>query len=157
MDRFGLSDIQSRAIIDMRLRSLTGLERDKVKEEYNDLLKQIEHFKNILSDITLQMKIIRDEMLAIKEKYGDERRTEIIPNAEEFNPEDFYADEEVVITISRLGYIKEQLYQSIELRLGEALEQKVVILEMKILLNIFILQVCTIPCFSLLKKASVSG
>ena len=106
MERFGLSDIQARAIIDMRLRSLTGLERDKVKEEYNELLKQIEFYKNILSDRTLQMQIIKDEMLYIKEKYGDERRTEIIPNAEEFNPEDFYADEEVVITISRLGYIK---------------------------------------------------
>ncbi len=106
MERFGLSDIQSRAIIDMRLRSLTGLERDKVKEEYNELLKQIDNFKLILSDRVLQMKIIKDEMIYIKEKYGDERRTEIIPNAEEFNPEDFYADEEVVITISRLGYIK---------------------------------------------------
>ncbi len=106
MTRFGLSDIQSRAIIDMRLRSLTGLERDKVKEEYNELLNQIAFLKNILSDTALQMKIIKDEMLYIKEKYGDDRRTEIIPNAEEFNPEDFYADEEVVITISRLGYIK---------------------------------------------------
>jgi DNA gyrase subunit A len=106
MTRFGLSDIQSRAIIDMRLRSLTGLERDKVKEEYNELLKQIDYYKQLLSDHALQMKIIKEEILYIKEKYGDERRTEIIPNAEEFNPEDFYADEEVVITISRLGYIK---------------------------------------------------
>lgn len=106
MTRFGLSDIQSRAIIDMRLRSLTGLERDKVKEEYNELLKQIDYYKQLLSDHALQMKIIKEEMLYIKEKYGDDRRTEIIPNAEEFNPEDFYADEEVVITISRLGYIK---------------------------------------------------
>ena len=106
MNRFGLSDIQARAIIDMRLRSLTGLERDKVKEEYNELLKHIEYYKQVLSDFVLQMKIIKDEMLYIKEKYGDERRTEIIHSAEEFNPEDFYADEEVVITISRLGYIK---------------------------------------------------
>ncbi len=106
MNRFGLSDIQARAIIDMRLRSLTGLERDKVKEEYNELLKQIEYFKKVLADFVLQMKIIKDEMLYVKEKYGDERRTEIIHSAEEFNPEDFYADEEVVITISRLGYIK---------------------------------------------------
>jgi len=106
MNAFNLSDIQARAIIDMRLRSLTGLERDKVKEEYNELLKQIEFFKNILSDHALQMKIVKDELLVIKEKYGDDRRTDIIPNAEEFNPEDFYADEEVVITISRLGYIK---------------------------------------------------
>ncbi|RPH34344.1 MAG: DNA gyrase subunit A [Bacteroidales bacterium] len=106
MSKFGLSDIQSRAIIDMRLRSLTGLERDKVKEEYNELLKQIDHYRLILSDHGLQMKIIKDEMIYVKERYGDERRTEIVPNAEEFNPEDFYADEEVVITISRLGYIK---------------------------------------------------
>ncbi len=106
MVNFNLSEIQARAIIDMRLRSLTGLERDKVKEEYNELLKQIEYFKQILQDHLLQMKIIKAEMLEIKQKYGDERRTEIIPNAEEFNPEDFYADEEVVITISRLGYIK---------------------------------------------------
>ena len=106
MNRFGLSDIQSRAIIDMRLRSLTGLERDKVKEEYNELQKQIEYLKQVLSDHSIQMKIIKDEMIYIKEKYGDDRRTHIVPNAEEFNPEDFYADEEVVITISRLGYIK---------------------------------------------------
>lgn len=106
MNRFGLSDVQARAIIDMRLRSLTGLERDKVKEEYNELLKQIEYYKQVLADFSLQMNIIKEEMRYIKEKYGDERRTEIIHSAEEFNPEDFYADEEVVITISRLGYIK---------------------------------------------------
>jgi DNA gyrase subunit A len=106
MERFGLSDIQARAIIDMRLRSLTGLERDKVKEEYNELLKLIEYLKQVLVDETLQMKIIKDELLEIKEKYGDARKTEIVPDAEEFNPEDFYADEEVVITISRMGYIK---------------------------------------------------
>lgn len=106
MSRFGLSDIQSRAIIDMRLRSLTGLERDKVKEEYNELLKQIDYLKSVLQDQSLQMQIIKDELVIIKDKYGDDRRTIIVPNAEEFNPEDFYADEEVVITISRLGYIK---------------------------------------------------
>ena len=106
VNRFNLSEIQARAIIDMRLRSLTGLERDKVKEEYSELLKQIDYYKQILGDTALQMKIIKDELTEIKEKYGDNRRTEIIPNAEEFNPEDFYADEEVVITISRLGYIK---------------------------------------------------
>lgn len=106
MARFNLSDVQSQAIIDMRLRSLTGLERDKVKEEYNGLLKLIDHLKAILQDETLQMKIIKDELLEIKDKYGDARKTEIIPDAEEFNPEDFYADEEVVVTISRLGYIK---------------------------------------------------
>ena len=104
--RFNLSDIQARSIIDMRLRSLTGLERDKVKEEYNELLKQIDYFKQILQDEVLQNQIIKDELLEVKAKYGDARRTQIVPNAEEFNPEDFYADEDVVITISRLGYIK---------------------------------------------------
>jgi DNA gyrase subunit A len=106
MERFGLSEVQSRAIIDMRLRSLTGLERDKVKEEHAELLKMIEHYRNILQDETLQMGIIKDELIEVKQRYGDERRTQIIPDAEEFNPEDFYADDDVVITISHLGYIK---------------------------------------------------
>jgi len=88
------------------LQKLTGLEREKIREEYDELMKQIEYFKQILSDEILRMKIIKDELLEIKEKYGDERRTEIVPNAEEFNPEDFYADNEMVITISNLGYIK---------------------------------------------------
>ena len=106
MERFSLSDLQSRAIVEMRLRQLTGLEQDKLHQEYEDILKQIEHLKSILADINLRMEIIKNELLEIKEKYGDVRRTEIIPNAEEFNPEDFYADEEMVITISHLGYLK---------------------------------------------------
>ncbi len=106
VERFGLSDIQSQAIIDMRLRSLTGLEREKVKEEYNELQKLIAYLKQVLEDKALQMKIIKDELVEVKQKYGDARKTEIIPDAEEFNPEDFYADEEVVITISHMGYIK---------------------------------------------------
>lgn len=106
MERFGLSEVQSQAIIDMRLRSLTGLERDKVKEEYNELLKLIDYLKSVLQDEALQMRIIKDELIEMKDKYGDERKTDIVPDAEEFNPEDFYADEEVVITISRMGYIK---------------------------------------------------
>jgi len=106
MANFNLSDLQSRAIIEMRLRSLTGLERGKIKEEYDELMKKIEFYKQILVDVELQMKIIKDELLEIKEKYNDERRTEIVRHAEEFNPEDFYADEDVVITISHLGYIK---------------------------------------------------
>lgn len=106
MERFGLSEVQSQAIIDMRLRSLTGLERDKVKEEYNELLKLIDYLKSVLQDEALQMKIIKDELIEMKDKYGDDRKTDIVPDAEEFNPEDFYADEEVVITISRMGYIK---------------------------------------------------
>lgn len=106
MAKFNLSEIQSRAIIDMRLRSLTGLERNKVKDEHAEMLRLIAYYKQILSDEGLQMKIIKDELLEIKAKYGDKRKTEIVPNAEEFNPEDFYADEDVVITISHMGYIK---------------------------------------------------
>jgi len=106
MEKFGLTEIQAKAILDMRLQRLTGLERDKIKEEYEELQKMIEYFNKILSDEGLRMQIIKDELLEIKEKYGDQRRTEIVPNAEEFNPEDFYADEEMVITISHLGYIK---------------------------------------------------
>ena len=106
MERFEITDVQARAIVDMRLRALTGLERDKLKAEYEELLKLIEHLQNILSDESLRMQIIKDELLEIKNKYGDSRRTKIEQNAEEFNPEDFYANEEMVITISHLGYIK---------------------------------------------------
>jgi DNA gyrase subunit A len=106
MERFGLTEIQSRAIVEMRLRQLTGLEQDKLRAEYAELMKLIEYLKSILSSLDLQMKIIKEELIEIRDKYGDARRTEIIPNAEEFNPEDFYADEEMVITISHMGYIK---------------------------------------------------
>ena len=106
MERFSLSEIQSRAIVEMRLRQLTGLEQDKLHMEYEDILKQIEYLKSILADINLRMKIIKDELIEIKEKYGDARKTEIVPDAGEFNPEDFYADEEMVITISHMGYLK---------------------------------------------------
>ena len=106
MERFGLTDIQSRAIVEMRLRQLTGLEQEKLRAEYKEVMELIEYLKSILANLDLQMKIIKDELLEIKEKYGDKRRTEIIPNAEEFNPEDFYADDEMVITISHMGYIK---------------------------------------------------
>ncbi len=106
MERFNLSDIQSRAIVDMRLRQLTGLEQDKLRAEYEELLKTIEHLNNILSNKDLRMEIITKELIEVKEKYGDERRTEIEHAAEEFNPEDFYSDDEMLITISHLGYIK---------------------------------------------------
>ncbi|MCJ7449125.1 MAG: DNA gyrase subunit A [Bacteroidales bacterium] len=106
MERFGLSDIQSRAIVDMRLRQLTGLEQEKLRSEYKEVMELIGYLKNILESLDLQMKIIKDELIEIKEKYNDKRRTEIIPNAEEFNPEDFYSDDEMVITISHMGYIK---------------------------------------------------
>ncbi|MDR1170536.1 MAG: DNA gyrase subunit A [Prevotellaceae bacterium] len=106
MAQFSLSEPQASAIIDMRLRQLTGLERDKMKEEYDELMRLIDSLKAILADEGLQMKIIKDELVEVREKYGDERRTNIILTADEFNPEDFYADEDVIITISHLGYIK---------------------------------------------------
>ena len=106
IERFELSDTQARAIVDMRLRHLTGLEQDKLRSEYEEIMKQIEYYRSVLEDVTIRMDIIKEELQEIKDKYGDERRTEIIPNAEEFNPEDFYADEDMVITISHLGYIK---------------------------------------------------
>ncbi len=106
MERFDLSEIQSRAIVDMRLRQLTGLEQEKLRAEYKEVMALIEYLKSVLANVDLQMKIIKDELLEVKEKYGDKRRTLIIPNAEEFNPEDFYADDEMVITISHMGYIK---------------------------------------------------
>ena len=106
IERFSLTAVQAAAIIDMRLRALTGLERDKLKNEYDELCKQIAYYKEVLESEPLQMKIIKDELLEIKQKYGDERRTEIVLSAEEFNPEDFYADDEMVITISHMGYIK---------------------------------------------------
>ncbi len=106
MERFNLSDAQSRAIVEMRLRQLTGLEQEKLRAEYDEVMALIEYLNKVLSSVDLQMKIIKDELTEIKHKYGDKRRTLIIPNAEEFNPEDFYADDEMVITISHMGYIK---------------------------------------------------
>ncbi|WP_340115132.1 DNA gyrase subunit A [Maribellus mangrovi] len=106
IERFELSDVQARAIVEMRLRQLTGLEQDKLRKEYEEIMVQIEELKKILADVNLRMQIIKDELIEVKNKYGDERRTELVPNAEEFNPEDFYADEDMVITISHLGYIK---------------------------------------------------
>ncbi|MDR3286209.1 MAG: DNA gyrase subunit A [Prevotellaceae bacterium] len=106
IERFGLSEIQANAIIEMRLRQLTGLEHDKIRDEHAELMKQIEHLLLIIADEALQKQIIKDELSEVKNKYGDARRTEIIYAAEEFNPEDFYADDDVVITISHLGYIK---------------------------------------------------
>ncbi len=106
MERFELSDVQSRAIVEMRLRQLTGLEQDKLRNEYKEIMSLIEYLRKVLKDVELRMQIIKDELLEMKQRYGDARRTELEPNAEEFNPEDFYADEDMVITISHLGYIK---------------------------------------------------
>jgi DNA gyrase subunit A len=104
--QFNLSDIQARAILDMTLRRLTGLERDKIKDEYDALMKTIDYLNSILADEGLRMQIIKDELLEIKEKYGDERKTEMVHSSAEMNTEDFIEDEDVVITISREGYIK---------------------------------------------------
>ena len=106
IERFSLSDIQASAIIEMRLRALTGLEYGKLVAERDELTKQIAHLKEVLENVGMQMQIIKDELLEIKEKYGDERRSEIVYSSEEFNPEDFYADDDMVITISHMGYIK---------------------------------------------------
>ncbi|MGM9764411.1 MAG: DNA gyrase subunit A [Candidatus Cryptobacteroides sp.] len=105
-ERFGFSDVQATAIVEMRLRQLTGLEREKLQSEFDELMKFIRYCQDVLSDVNLQMGIIKDETMEMKEKYGDARRTEIALASDEFNPEDFYADEDVVITISHLGYIK---------------------------------------------------
>ncbi len=106
MEQFNLSEIQARAILDLRLQKLTGLERDKIKGEYEELINLISHLKEILESFELRMQIIKDELLELKEKYGDKRRTDIIYSSEEMNPEDFYSDDEMAITISHLGYIK---------------------------------------------------
>ncbi|WP_294177502.1 DNA gyrase subunit A [Coprobacter sp.] len=106
IERFGLTDAQSRAIVDMRLRQLTGLEQDKLREEYKALMELIAYYNRILSDDSVCMQVVKDELIEIKEKYGDDRKTEIIYASEEFNAEDFYADDEMIITISHLGYIK---------------------------------------------------
>ena len=106
MNRFELTDIQSRAIVEMRLRQLTGLEQDKLRAEYEELIKEIARLKDILSNKEMRMQIIKEELEEIDNKYGDERRTDIVYSSEEFNPEDFYADDEMIITISHMGYIK---------------------------------------------------
>ena len=106
MARFELSEIQARAIVEMRLRQLTGLLQEQLHAEYEEIMKQIAYYQEILSNDELCMKVIKDELIEVKEKYGDKRRSEIVYASEEFNPEDFYADEQMVITISHLGYIK---------------------------------------------------
>ena len=106
IERFEFTDIQASAIVEMRLRQLTGLEREKLQAEYDELMKFIKYCIDVLGSHEMQMAIIKDETLSMKEKYGDARRTEITMSADEFNPEDFYPDEDVVVTISHLGYIK---------------------------------------------------
>jgi len=106
MERFNLTEVQSRAIVEMRLRQLTGMEQDKLRAEYQEVLQLVAHLKEILEKESLRMQIIKDELLEIKKQYGDPRRTEIVYSSEEFNPEDFYVNEQMIITISHLGYIK---------------------------------------------------
>lgn len=106
MERFGLTEIQAKAIVEMRLRQLTGLMQDQLHAEYDDIVKQVAYLESILSDDEVCRKVMKDELLDIKNKYGDERRSEIVYSSEEFNPEDFYADDQMIITISHLGYIK---------------------------------------------------
>ena len=105
-ERFGLSELQTAAILEMRLRQLTGLQREQLMNEHDELVKTIDYLNAVLANVDMQMQIIKDELVEIKEKYGDERRSEIIYSSEEFNPEDFYADDDMVITISHMGYIK---------------------------------------------------
>ena len=105
-ERFGLSELQTAAITEMRLRQLTGLEVEKLEAEHAELERKINYFNDVLASVEMQMQIVKDELLEVKEKYGDERRTEIVYSSEEFNPEDFYADDDMVITISHMGYIK---------------------------------------------------
>ena len=105
-ERFGLSEIQASAVVEMRLRQLTGMEQDKLRAEYEEILRTIEDLKDILANIERRIAIIKNETIEVRDKYGDERRTEIVYSSEEFNPEDFYSDDEMIITISHLGYIK---------------------------------------------------
>jgi DNA gyrase subunit A len=106
MEQFAFTEVQAKAILEMRLQRLVGLEREKLRAEYDELMKMIEYYREVLSDEGLRMKIIKDELLEVRDKFGDERRTEIVPDEGEFDPEDFYADDDMVITISKLGYIK---------------------------------------------------
>ncbi|MGI6135673.1 MAG: DNA gyrase C-terminal beta-propeller domain-containing protein, partial [Petrimonas mucosa] len=106
VERFALSEIQARAIVEMRLRQLTGLEQDKLRAEFEEIQRLIAHLNDVLNNQDLRMQIIKEELIEIRDKYGDERRSEIIYASEEMNPEDFYADDEMIITISHLGYIK---------------------------------------------------
>ncbi len=106
MERFSLSDVQARAIVEMRLRQLTGLQQEQLHAEYDEIMKLIAHLKEILVNDDLCKQVMKDELIEVSDKYGDDRKTEIVYSSEEFNPEDFYADDEMVITISHLGYIK---------------------------------------------------
>ena len=157
MERFSLSEKQAQAIVDMRLGQLTGLDQDKLRNEYAEVEKMIAYYKEILADESVCMKVVKDELLEIKEKYGDERKTEIIYSSEEFNAEDFYADDEMIITISHMGYIKRTLCPNSVLKIEEESEQKEAILVKKISSSISIRHQCTIICCSLPKRVNAIG
>ncbi|HBG79904.1 MAG TPA: DNA gyrase subunit A, partial [Porphyromonadaceae bacterium] len=106
IERFELSDIQARAIVEMRLRQLTGLEQDKLHAEFEEIQRLIAHLNDVLNNEELRMQIIKEELIEVRDKFGDQRRSEIIFASEEMNPEDFYSDDEMIITISHFGYIK---------------------------------------------------
>ena len=106
MERFSLTERQAAYVVELRLRQLTAMEQDKLRLEYEELLKRIEDLRDILAKVERRMQIIIDEMLELKNKFGDSRRTEIVYSGEEMNPEDFYADDQMIITISHEGYIK---------------------------------------------------
>ncbi|MBD3589637.1 DNA gyrase subunit A [Bacteroides sp. GM023] len=106
IERFNLTEIQSRAIVEMRLRQLTGLMQDQLHAEYEEIMKQIAYLESILADDEVCRKVMKEELLEVRAKYGDERRSEIVYSSEEFNPEDFYADDQMIITISHMGYLK---------------------------------------------------
>ena len=154
--KFELDDIQARAILDLRLQKLTGLERDKIHEDYTELCKMIEWYKQVLAEEPLRMQIIKDELAEIKALYGDERRTEIVYASEEFNPEDFYADEDMVITISHMGYIKRTPLTEFRTQSRGGIGSKGSSTRDEDFEHMFI-GPCTIPFCCLQKKGNVSG
>jgi DNA gyrase subunit A len=157
MERFELTEIQARAILDMRLQQLTGLRREELRKEYEELLKQIEHLKNVLANEDLQMDIIKSELLEIKEKYNDPRRTRVELTARDFRIEDTIADEAVVITISHMGYIKRTALAEYKRQNRGGRGAKGSDIGMKTSSSTSILPLLIIICFSSRKRASASG
>ncbi len=143
MERFNLSEIQARAIVEMRLRQLTGLMQDQLHAEYEEVMKQIAYLESILADDEVCRKVIKDELLEVRAKYGDERRSEIVYSSEEFNPEDFYADDQMIITISHMGYIKRTPLTEFRAQNRGGVGSKVLKPVMKTLLSTSTRQQCT--------------
>ena len=158
MARFELDDIQASAIIEMRLRALTGLEHGKLVAERDELMKLIAHLTEVLENVPMQMQIIKDELLEMKEKYGDERRSEIVYASEEFNPEDFYADDDMVITISHMGYIKRTLLAEYRTQnRGGVGAQRAVLRATRTSSSISTWRRCTTRCSSSPRRAAATG